>query len=81
MLRSKLAEQVNRGSRHAAVIDVADDRDLQALERFLVAQNRVGIEQRLRGMLVHAIAGIDDRNIQMGRHQQRRAGVRDGESR
>ena len=55
------------------MVDIADDRDLQALERFLVLQDGEGIEQSLRRMLVHAVAGIDDGNVEVLRHQVRRA--------
>ena len=53
---------------------VADDRRLQAVQRFLVFQNRDGIQQCLRGMLMHTVAGVDDGNIEMASHQVRSAG-------
>src|ERR1035437_591872 len=55
--------------------DVADNRDLQTFQCFLIAQNRVSIEQRLRGMLVQAIAGVNDRHVEVLRHHVGRAGV------
>ncbi len=79
--RPKLAQQMDRGPRHPAVINIADDGNLQSLQRFLVAQNGVGIEQGLRGMLVHAVTRIDHRNIEIPRHQRCRARPGDGGSR
>jgi hypothetical protein len=57
------------------VINVAHDNHPQPAHRLFVPQNRVGIEQGLRRMFVHAIAGIDDWNIEVRRHQVRRTGV------
>ena len=74
-LHAKFAEQMARRARHAAVKNVADNRDLQPFESFFVAQNRVSIEQRLRGMFVQSISGIDDRHIDVLRHHVRRARV------
>ena len=74
--RRELAEQVNGGARHPAVINVAHDSHLQALQRFFVAQDGVGIEQRLRGMLVHSVARVDHRDVQVFCHQRRCASLR-----
>jgi hypothetical protein len=57
------------------VKDVADNRDLQAFESFLVAQNRVSVKQRLGGMFVQSISGVDHGHVDMLRHHERRAGV------
>ena len=72
----ELAEQMAGGPRHAAMKNVADNRDLQAFQRFLVAEDRVRIEQRLRWMLVQSISGIDNGHVDMLRHHMRRARVR-----
>ena len=40
---------------------VADDRDLQPGEPALVLADGEGVEQRLGRVLVHAVAGVDDR--------------------
>jgi hypothetical protein len=47
------------------VLDVTDHGDLQPLQRLLVAQDGVGIEQALGRMLMHAIARVDDWNPQI----------------
>ena len=67
---------MNRGAGNAAVIDVADDGNMQAFQYLLMPQNGICIEQRLRRMLVHAISRVDDGNIQMLCHQQRCASIR-----
>ena len=54
-------QQQHVRSQHAAVQQVADDGDLQAGEPALVLADREGVEQRLGRMLVHAVAGVDDR--------------------
>ena len=46
--------------RHAAVQNVADDRDARAVERAELFDQRVDVEQRLRRMRVRAVAGVDD---------------------
>src|ERR1700676_4157259 len=68
-----------RRPRHAAVKDVADNRNLQTFEGFLVAQNCVSIEQRLRGMLVQSISSVDDGHVDVLRHDVGRSGVGVGE--
>ena len=40
--------------------DVADDGDAQAFERRPVVENGARVEQRLGGVLVRAVAGVDD---------------------
>ena len=54
--------------------DVAADRDRQALDPSLVAADGERIEQRLRRMLVRAVAGIDHRAVDLLRQQLDRAG-------
>ena len=73
-LHAHPGQQVARTPRHPAVKDVANDRGLQPLQRFLVLQDRYRVEQRLRRMLVHSISGIHDGNVEMLRHEMRRAG-------
>ena len=75
-LRAEFRKQKNVGPRHPAVRDVADDGDAQAFERAAAVENRERIEQRLRRMLVRAVAGVDDRNRQIAREKMRRAGSR-----
>ena len=59
-LRAHRAEQVRVGAGDAAVEHVAADRDDEALELPLGAADRERVEQRLRGVLVGAVAGVDD---------------------
>ena len=40
--------------------DVADDRDVERVERARAAPDRVQVEQALRGVLVAAVAGVHD---------------------
>ena len=57
------------------VRDVADDGDAQAVERrAAVAAQRERVEQRLRGVLVAAVAGVDDAASIHVRDAVRRAG-------
>ena len=71
-------KQKHVGARHAAVRDIADDGDAQAFELLAAVENRARIEQRLRGMLVRAVAGVDDGNSQVALQKVRRAGGRSG---
>ena len=57
---AKFAEQVNIGAGDAAVEDVAQDGEVPAFELAFAVANGERIEQRLRGMFVRAVAGIDD---------------------
>src|SRR6185436_14260142 len=56
-VRERLDERVDR----AAVLEVADEGDLEVVEAAAPLPDRVEVEQRLRRMLVGAVAGVDDR--------------------
>ena len=53
-------QQVDVGAHDAAVLDVADDRHLEPVDAPLVLADGEGVEQRLRRVLVGAVAGVDD---------------------
>ena len=53
---AELRKQMNVGSRHAAVRNVADDGHAQTFELGRLIENRARVEQRLRRMLVRAVA-------------------------
>ena len=68
--RAQPRQQQHVRARYAAVQNVADDGHRDARQGFGVdslnarpqmRQNRAQIEQRLRGMLVHAVAGVEHR--------------------
>ena len=52
--------------------DVADDPDRRAVERAEAALQRVDVEQRLRRVLVLAVAGVDDRGAASSARRARR---------
>src|SRR6516165_6428941 len=60
-------------ARDPAMEDIADDGGLEPLQGFFALENRQRIEQSLRRMLMHSIAGVDDRDIEMHGHQVRRS--------
>ena len=70
----KLAEQMDIGPGHAAVQDVAQDGDVQIFEGAFAIADGKRIEERLRGMLVRAVAGVDHRNFEARSHKMWRAG-------
>src|SRR5579884_1992185 len=59
-LRAVTGKQVDVGACHAAVGDVADDGHVQILEGAAAVENGARIEQSLGGVLVGAVAGVDD---------------------
>ena len=61
---AKFAEQVNIGASHAAVQHVAEDGEIPAFELAFAISNGERIEQRLGGMFVRAVAGIDNRDAE-----------------
>ena len=71
-----LVRQQHVAAEDAAVGEVADDRDVAALERAEAALQRVGVEQGLGGVLVGAVAGVDDRGVDPLADLQRRAAGR-----
>ena len=58
---------------HAAVQDVAENSHVQIFDGALAIANRQGVEQALRGVLVRAVACVDDGNVQMAGNEFRRA--------
>ena len=57
---AEFGEGPDVGSGDAAVDDVAEDDDFEALEGALLIENGVGIEEALGRMLVGAVAGVQD---------------------
>ena len=56
-------ERLHVAAGDAAVLDVADDGDAQPVEAVAPVEagaDRVAVEQRLRGVLVPTVAGVDD---------------------
>src|SRR3546814_5514298 len=58
-----LGEGPDVGAGDAAVLDVADDGDVHAVEGATVLAERVAVEQRLGGVLVPTVAGVHDGRI------------------
>ena len=71
--RAQRVQNVDVRARHARMQDVAADRDGQPRDAALGAADRQRIEQRLRRMLVRAVAGVDDRAVDLLRQQLDRA--------
>ena len=65
-VRAERGERLHVAARDAAVLDVADDRDAQPVEAVAAVEagaDRVAVEQRLRRVLVPAVAGVDDARV------------------
>ena len=58
--------------------DVAADRHREPLDATEIAADGQRVEQRLGRMLVRAVAGVDDRAVDLAREQMHRARVSDG---
>ena len=69
-------ERLDQRPRHAAVEHVADDRDVQPVEVPELLLKRVEVEQRLRRVLVLAVAGIHDVRTGHVRNELRRTDLR-----
>ena len=68
-------EAADAGARDPRVGDVADERDLQPVERPDLALDGVEVEQGLGGVLVLAVAGVDDGGVgEAGGHLARADG-------
>ena len=59
-MRAHQRERLDVRARDARVQDVADDRDVEALDAAELLLDRVEVEQRLRRVLVLAVARVDD---------------------
>ena len=73
-VRAELEQRVDVRARDAAEEDVADDRDVQPGDRPFLFADGEEVEQRLRGMLVRAVAGVDHARAQPLGEELRRAG-------
>ena len=70
-VRAELAQGPNVGTRDAAEQNVAEDSDVEAGDvAFLFADGK-HIEQRLRGVLVRAVAGVDHMGVEKAREKMR----------
>ena len=72
-MRAQLAEQENVRAGDAAVPDIAANRDIQAGDSALALPYGEGVQQRLRRMLVRAVARVDDGAVDHIRDFLRRA--------
>src|SRR3954447_730651 len=63
-LRAEFEQTEDIGARDTAKKNVADNHDLKSRDPALSRPDRVEIEQRLRGMLVGAIARVDDARLE-----------------
>src|SRR5579862_600115 len=72
--RAELAEQMNIRAGHAAVENVAQDRDVPAVEAALAIADGERVEKRLGGMFVRAIARVQHGNFEALGDEFRRAG-------
>ena len=73
-VRAEGAQREDVRARHAAVQDVADDGHREAVEAALALANGERVEQRLRRVLVGAVAGVDDRAVDARGEEVRRPG-------
>ena len=74
--RAELAQRPDIGARHAAEEDVAADDDMERFPRAIRAEalaHGEGVEQRLGGMLVRAIARVEQVGLQPLGQEARRA--------
>ena len=69
-------EGLDQRARDPAVEHVADDRHVQPFEPAERLLQRVQVEQRLRRVLVLAVAGVDDVRLRHARDELRRADLR-----
>ena len=73
-LRAEFGQRPDIGAGDAAVKNIAQDGDVQPRDLPFLFANGESIQQRLRGMFVRAVAGIDDAGIEDARQEMRRAG-------
>ena len=72
--RAERLQQDDVRARDARMQDVAADRDGKALDAALAAADGERVEQRLRRMLVRAVAGVDDRAVDLAGEKMHGAG-------
>ena len=75
-VRAHEVEREDVRSGDPRVRDVADDPDVSTFERAELLAQREGVQQRLRRVLVLAVAGVDDRGRRPAGDEARGAGVR-----
>ena len=72
--RAQLDQRPDVRAGHAAVKNVAQDGDVQPGDAALLFADGEDVQQRLGGMLVRAVAGVDDAGVEEARQEMRRAG-------
>ena len=72
-VRAEFRQRPDVRARDAAVKNVAENRHVQPGDFSFFLADRERVEQRLRGMLVRAVAGVDDVRVQHARKKMRRA--------
>jgi hypothetical protein len=73
MRTPNLLSKMNIGTRHAAVQNVAEDGEIPAFELAFAVANCQRVQQRLRGMLVRAVSGIEHGHAEAFGDELRRA--------
>ena len=68
-LRAELEQAPDVGARDAAEEDVADDGDVEAVDAPAFFADREQVEQRLGGVLVRAVARVDDAGVEALREE------------
>jgi len=73
-LGAQLGQRPNIRARNPAVEDIAQDGHFQPRKAPLLLANGEGVQQRLGGVLMRAVARIDDAGVEDARKEMRRAG-------
>ena len=72
-LRAHFREKPKVRAKHAAVQQIPDDDDFEPRQFLFGFEDREGVEESLRRMLMHPVTGIDDRCFHFPRDDVRRA--------
>ena len=74
--RAEARQRIDEGMDGAAAFEIAGNRDLHVLEALVLRLQREQVAQRLRRVLVAAVAAVDDGNLRIFGRQPRRAVAR-----
>ncbi len=71
---AEFPEKMDIGAGDAAVLEVAENRDIQVFDFAQAIADSESVEKALRRVLVRAVAGVDDGNIEMASNEVGSAG-------
>src|SRR5271165_1519012 len=73
-LAAEFSQEMNVGTGYAAVLDIAEDGDVEVFDGSFAVADGQSVEQTLRGMFMRAVASVNHRDVKVAGDERGRAG-------